>query len=113
MEELKVIIDMIASLPQLALWVLVGFWAYKVIVIGSIYGTVKFISQKVYEVATKPKEMSLEGLAMNKGVANFLHGQVSRIATTNYISHSDVVWLADAITEKAQRENKNLKEPKQ
>jgi hypothetical protein len=111
MEELKVIIDMIASLPQLALWVLVGFWAYKVIVIGSIYGTVKFISQKVYEILSKPKrvELTFKGMVVNEDVGNYLVGQISRIASTNYIHHSDVVWLADAITEKALRENKDLK----
>lgn len=109
MEELKIIIDMIASLPQLALWVLVGFWAYKVIVIGSIYGTVKFIAQKLFDAFTKPKEMSLDGMTMNKEVSALLTGQISRIASTNYIRHADVVWLADAITEKAQREHKELK----
>lgn len=112
MEELKVIIDMIAGLPQIALWVLVGFWAYKVIVVGSIYGTIRFVAQKIFEIFTKPKTMDLAGICMNKEVANFLAGQVSRIASTNYIHHSDVVWLADAITEKAQREEKTLKDPK-
>lgn len=112
MEELKVIIDMIASLPQVALWVLIGFWAYKVIVVGSIYGTLRFVAEKIYMAYTKPKVMSLDGISMSKEVATYLVGQVSRIASTNYIHHADVVWLADAITEKAQRENKNLKEPK-
>ena len=87
MEELKVIIDMIASLPQLALWVLVGFWAYKVIVIGSIYGTVKFIAQKVYEVLSKPKrvELTFKGMVVNEDVGNYLVGQISRIASTKGI----------------------------
>lgn len=110
MEELKVIIDMIASLPQLALWVLVGFWAYKVIVIGSIYGAIKFVAQKLFDVFSKPRPMDLDGIVIDKKTSTYLVGQLSRIASTNYIHHSDVVWLADAITEKAQREDKNLKE---
>lgn len=113
MEELKIIVDMIASLPQMALWVLIGFWAYKVIVIGSIYGTVKFVSQKAFDAFVKPRPMDLDGIVIDKKTAAYLVGQLSRIASSNYIHHSDVIWLADAITEKAMREDKNLKEAKQ
>lgn len=112
MEELKIIVDMIASLPQMALWVLIGFWAYKVIIVGSIYGVIRFVADKIYLIFTKPKEVSLGGIALNENVASFLIGQISRISSTNYIHHSDVVWLADAITEKAQRDERKLKEPK-
>lgn len=41
MEELKELIDLISKLPELAIWVLVAFWVYKVIVIGSIFGIIK------------------------------------------------------------------------
>ncbi len=35
MEELKLLIEMVADLPQMALWVLVGFFVYKVVIVGS------------------------------------------------------------------------------
>lgn len=49
MEEIKVIIDAIAGLPQIALWVLIGFWCYKVVVVGSIYGVIRFTVAKLHD----------------------------------------------------------------
>ena len=43
MDELKILIGMVADLPQLAIWVLVAFYAYKVVVIGSVYGLLRFV----------------------------------------------------------------------
>lgn len=52
MDELKVLIGMVAGLPGLAIWVLVAFYAYKVVVIGSIYGLVRFIVARVADLVT-------------------------------------------------------------
>lgn len=111
MEELKLLVEMVADLPQMALWVLAGFWAYKVIVIGSIYGLIRFIVEKAHSWLTSPKDknvrLMLDGECIS-GSASDLVTQLHRIkrATGVYIHGSDVRWLADAITDKLEKEKK-------
>jgi len=51
MDELKLLIDMVANLPTLAVWVLVGYLAYKVVVVGSIYGVIRLLIIKGHDGA--------------------------------------------------------------
>lgn len=55
MEELKTLIELVSKLPAMAIWVLVAFWCYKVIVIGSIYGLIRFGIEHLYLWLIKPK----------------------------------------------------------
>ena len=55
MDELKLLIEMVANLPQMAIWVLVAFWAYKVVVIGSIYGVIRLAIVKLHDWLTTPR----------------------------------------------------------
>ena len=41
MEEMKVLIGMVKDLPNAALWVIAALFAYKVCVVGSIYGVLR------------------------------------------------------------------------
>ena len=59
MEELETIIKAIASLPHMAIWALVIFYGYKVAVIGSIYGVVRFVISKGVEAYTSPKRQQI------------------------------------------------------
>lgn len=42
MDELKLLIEMVSNLPSLAVWVLVGYLAYKVAVVGGA-STVSYV----------------------------------------------------------------------
>lgn len=102
MEELKLLIGMVKDLPAMALWVLAGFWAYKVIVIGSIYGVIKFVVSKFIEWKTytppaAPKEFTIGKTTINEEVAMALMGQIQRLNRTGYIHMSDVAKLSKAI----------------
>lgn len=102
MEELKLLIGMVKDLPAMALWVLAGFWAYKVIVIGSIYGVIKFIVSKfidwkTYTPPLQPKEFSIGKTVINDEVAMALMGQIQRLNKTGYIHMSDVRKLSQAL----------------
>lgn len=55
MEELKQLIELVLKLPNTALWILAGYLAYKLAIVGSIYGTIKFTVEKLHSWATKPK----------------------------------------------------------
>lgn len=53
MEELKQLIELVLKLPNTALWILAGYLAYKLAIVGSIYGTIKFTVEKLHSWATK------------------------------------------------------------
>lgn len=99
MEELKQLLELVANLPALAIWVLVGFFAYKTIIIGSIYGVIRTGMTLLHSWATKPKlvEFTLNGEPINNSTANLLKAQLARIHNTNYIHASDVKKLEVAL----------------
>lgn len=99
MNELKLLIELVATLPAMAIWVLVGFYAYKVVVIGSIYGLLRFLIDKTHSWLTAPKvtELKLGGMTLNEDVAGALVGQLHRLRSTTYIHASDVEKLKKAI----------------
>lgn len=119
MEELRMIVEMVSKLPQLALWVLIGLFAYKIAVVGSIYGVIRFAIDKTHSWLTKPKHelkhvelrATIDGMCI-RTEPDRLIAQLRRIAgkgvgiPTEYIHAQSVDWLRDAIDEKIEREAK-------
>jgi hypothetical protein len=118
MEELKLLIGMVADLPALAIWVLVAFYAYKVMIIGSIYGVIRFAIDRMHSWLTTPKSQMvdvelrgvIDGMCITKGGSHLgLLAQLERLrgvsseGRLSYIHESDVRWLRDAIDEKLAR----------
>lgn len=111
MDELKLLIDLVSNLPAMAVWVLVGFYAYKVMVIGSIYGLIRFTILKVHDwlVAPKQVELKLAGMTISETVLLSLAAQLQRLSTkTGYLHASDVAALAQAI-DKIEAEKRSAK----
>lgn len=103
MDELKLLIDMVAHLPQMALWVLIGFLAYKLAVIGSIYGVIRLLIVKGHDWLTRPREVTLKlGVrAIDEATAEALNAQVARVCGSGLYYHmSDVQKLREAIDAK-------------
>jgi hypothetical protein len=97
MEELKLLIEAVAGLPTITLWVLIGYLIYKLAIIGSMYGVMRFAIQKFVEWKTNPKTFKIGGKAINETVAFELEVQVSRLVSTSYIHSSDVLKLKQAL----------------
>lgn len=109
MEELKEILHIIAGLPSLTVWVLVGFLVYKLAVIGSIYGTIRFGIQQfvVWRTSTMSRPFKMGSRLIDQGVGEALQSQIVRLcSTTGYIHHSDVVRLQRAIDAMLEKEKK-------
>lgn len=113
MDELKLLIELVASLPTMAIWVLVGFYVYKVTVIGSIYGLLRLSIVKLHDWLTKPKrvEYTLEGLVINQKVGDQLRTEIVRLARTSsgVIFTSDVEKLSRAIDKVVEEEAAKVK----
>lgn len=102
MDELKLLIEMVAGMPTMALWVLIGYLVYKLAVIGSIYGTIRFGIEKLHSWLVTPKrvEYNIAGRAINADVAAALMQQVGRLGSRgSYIYSADVEKLRKAIDE--------------
>lgn len=101
MEELKMLVEMVSNLPQMAVWVLVGFYVYKVVVVGSIYGVVRFVTVALKDVLTRERvvrhEATLGRHIMNPAVEEMLKEQIQRLPASVFIFASDVEDLRKAI----------------
>ena len=111
MEELKLLIEMVANLPAMAMWVLLGFFAYKVIVVGSIYGVIRYTVEKLHsylvtrKVEYKEIRPLLDGMCI-RTQTDHLISQIRRIRgrgvniDSEYIHEQSVEWLREAIDAK-------------
>lgn len=108
MEELQTLITMIEKLPALALWVLIGFWAYKVLIVGSIYGLIRFIVAKAHDVLVmrRTKVIDVRPMLDEVSITNALEPLIVEIkrlrgaranGSTLYIHKSGVEFLRDAL----------------
>lgn len=99
MDELKLLIEMVAGLPALAVWVLVGYLAYKLVVVGSIYGVIRLLIEKAHHALTTKRvtEFRLDDIAISENVAAELRAQLQRMSKTNYLFDRDVRWLKEQL----------------
>lgn len=120
MEELKLLIGMVRDLPSMALWVLAGFWAYKVVCIGSIFGIIKLaiershnflVTKKAREIEYKEIRPMIDGLCIT-GTTDSLLAQLHRLKgkgtqiSSDYIHQSSIDWLRMAIDDKIEKDLK-------
>lgn len=118
MEELgKALINALKDAPHLALSALVIFYGFKVAVVGSIYGVIRFCVDRVCKVLetrkTEYKEIRpiINGMCITSdGTSDELIAQLQRLRglrtgiSSNYIHKCGVQWLQEAIDEKLEKE---------
>src|SRR5688572_8180059 len=112
---------MVAGLPSMALWVIAFFFVYKVVVIGSIYGLLRFFIAKMHDWLTRPRKPPVPQIEMKEirplidgmcismePIAEDLITELKRIRGKNvgihsqYIHRQSLDWLREAINEKEQ-----------
>lgn len=98
MEEVKLILELLGTAGQLALWGLLAVYLYKAIVIGSIYGTVRYVITKVYHWKVHGK-FSLREITLDDSTAQVLMSEVSRLSKSAYIRMADVDKLRKILDE--------------
>lgn len=101
MEELKLLIEAVAGLPTITLWVLVGYLIYKLAIIGSTYGVIRYALDTFIKWKNKPDEVVYKigdnAPVIDDQVANAILREIRRIRSTSYIHMSDVNDLRIAI----------------
>ncbi len=111
MEELQMLVKMVAGLPTLTVWVLFGYLIYQLSIMASIYATIRFCVTKVCEYLTvrrtvlPSQSIDIDGITIT-GAKEGLKAQLKRLAgkrtgiNSEYVHECSVEWLAEAITEK-------------
>ena len=110
MEDLRELVAIIRDLPNFALAILAGYLIYKLAVVGSIYGVVRFAIGKLYDWKTHPPypapkpppvDYKLGNITINEAVALGLQAQVARLATSSGYIHADgIAKLREALDAK-------------
>lgn len=115
MEELKLLITLVKDLPAMAIWLLVIFYGYKVVIVGSIYGLFRFAISRLHSWATTPRHKlqrvdilgDIRGMTITHDNSHeALIGQLLRLrgrgipGGSKYIHGCSVEWLAEAIDAK-------------
>lgn len=109
MEELKEILHAIAGLPTITVWILVGYLVYKLAIVGSVYGTIRYgIYQFVqWRTVAVSRPFRMGSRLIDEAVAESLQVQIARLtSSTGYIHGSDVVRLKQAIDALLAKEEK-------
>ena len=114
MDELKLLIEMVANLQSLAVWVLVGYLCYQICIIGSIYGLARFAIDRLYRWKTAQVDRNIDvrllidGMCIT-GTQDKLLRQLDRlrmrsVAPMGYVFGSDIDWLEQAIDDKIEKD---------
>lgn len=113
MEELKDLIHAIAGLPTLTIWILTGYLIYKLAVVGSMYGVIRYGIQKFVEWRTSPVTLQFKvgTKIIDEATAEQLQVQISRIASySGYIHSSDVTKMRNALDAMEKKEFEKQKQ---
>lgn len=128
MEELKQLVELIKGLPALAIWVLVGFFIYKTLIIGSIYGLIRFGIDRLHSWLVTPKtelvrvesrikditlEADMESLLsqLRRLRAGYWHHKFGELKEHGrFIGDDEVTWLKKAIDNQVAADRKMWEE---
>lgn len=102
MEELKLLVGMVSDLPSMALWVIAAFFGYKTLIVGSIYGVIRFVAGQLFDWLKVRKVQHVEVRAMIDGMCidgtvSGLTAQLMRLTHSKYIHGGGVDRLRQAI----------------
>lgn len=118
MNELKILIDALAELPDLAIWAVVLFFIYKVFIAGSIISLLALVAKRLFDWLSVRKNPPpfFETVKFRDQVrkitisdhSDLLLRQLKRIQgkrsySSNYIHEGDIDWLKEAIDEKLEK----------
>lgn len=114
MEELKILVGMVADLPEMAIWVLVGFLCYKTFIIGGTLTIVRFLIDKVHNWSVTPRTKYINEVATTEVEGVVFSGDRDRFMQVlrgfprrtglNFMHGSDIDFLEAAVNEKLQRD---------
>jgi len=117
-EALKDMVEIVKHLPEYTIWVLIGLLAYKLFVVGSIYGCIRLAINRLSEYLMRERvevvKFDLEGHFLSKADKHALLALLEALkygyggSSTNYISSAAMNDLREAV-EKIKIEKKSVR----
>lgn len=116
MEEIKTLVEVLKETPTTVILTVFIYFMYKALIVGSVYGVIKYAVTKLHDYMVTPREKlinrtaQVDKLSINDEAFTDLVGQLERLRgitssrALNHIFSSDVAWLKKAIDEKKARE---------
>ena len=117
MEELKTLLGLVKDLPNLAIWGVIAFFVYKLSILGSVYGVIRYVSGRYFDYKITQKleikniESRLDGMVITGNVDKLID-QIHRVAgkgttiQSSYLHDTSIKWLRDAIDDKIIKDSK-------
>ena len=106
MEELKILIELIKDLPQTALYILLGYFLYKVLVVGSIFGLFRLFIVKLYGILSgliNKQNLKISKPFLNDNVERNFYGIMNEYfhkdKSSDYIHSSDIREIEEKLYE--------------
>jgi len=109
-EELKLLIEAVSGLPTLVVWVCAMFFVYKVVVVGSVYGVIRFVTTKVCSLFNNQDKIKVvqigKTLFVDSPAEQYFLDQMARLKKDglSYIHQSDIERLEKAIDKLYEKE---------
>lgn len=102
-DELKLLLDQMKNVPDMALWIMGGFLFYKLVTYLSLTGSfvyvVKMLCQTTTDWHQKPKKISYGHLIIDEKCEIELQDLIKSMRTTRFIHSSDIKHLQNAWNE--------------
>jgi len=86
MDDLKILIDTLANMPSLAIWVVVMYFFFKIAVVGSIFGVIRVAIMKLHDWAKTKKESKLVTIETTRDVIEVKQLNFGKKCITDVIS---------------------------
>lgn len=107
-EELKLLLDQMKNVPDVALWILGGFLLYKLVTYMSATGAIVYIVKQICSTIlgwkNQPRKVSYGRLIIDEETETDLQDLIRSIRSTAYVHNSDVRELRKAWSDyKAQK----------
>ena len=105
MNDIKeLIIKILEESPQIAIWVLVIIYGYKVAIVGSIFAIIRHVTNTVYKTIIdykeKPKQVTFKGILINYAAESRLTELLCMMKNkSDYVHASDIDKVIKLINE--------------
>ena len=86
MDDLKILIDTLANMPSLAIWVVAMYFFFKIAVVGSIFGIIRVAIMKLHDWAKTKKESKLVTIETTRDVIEVKQLNFGKKCITDVIS---------------------------
>ena len=108
MESLALLVDMVKDLPDMAVYLVFAYFVYKLFVVGSVYGLLRFSVDRLYRAYILPKDVRVKSTVITEKTNKITSTKTAQVrlielleeftaSRGGLINGTDISWLQEAI----------------